>query len=259
MNAKSTLENVMEHGEDCDRVEAAALLLEDAQARHTRRYNAVLHVMWMALIAAIACCAMCCAPRAYVRSIPEEHGSAVEIKAACSELPKPITVGSGVVISEHEVLTAAHVVHPHVTLVDAQGNETGKAAMHCSFFVEFHDMTAWPVAVNREWEERDVALLYSLEGLPSVPITIGETPRAGERVCIVSAFPAELRRCGETQWYGLKAPGHVLVTGVIIEPGNSGSGVYDTSGRLVGLAVSLRMCGNGQWCEGAITTLEFLR
>jgi S1-C subfamily serine protease len=253
--SRNVLQDIADDRTESHREYAASDLLDHCDRVSARRYNACLHVMWMALVLSLALLVMCCTPRHTdaVRTIGEEHGAAVEIKAACNELPIAISVGSGVIISTGDVLTAAHVVHPEITIVDEKGKR--KIKPECAFAAETWDGKLYPMTVTKEWPEHDIARLTTFVELPYTPVTFADMPEAGEDACIVARRPWRTRRCGEVQFYR-EHNGYRHITGVLVQPGNSGSGVYDKRGRLIGIAVVLFTCANGQWCEGAFSPLS---
>jgi S1-C subfamily serine protease len=240
------------------RCNAARIALEHASRTTDRRYHATLHVMWMLVLIACVLLVTCCAHAPKMgRTLAEEHTAAVRITAICDQTNgKVISVGSGVIVTEHVVLTAAHVIHPSFTLT------VGDAKLvipftGCTFAAVTQDDTSHALHLSKEWPDQDVARLVTIRPLPYIPVELADAPPAGEDVCIVARAPWRTRRCGELQYF-LEAHGFRHITGVIIQPGNSGSGVYDKRGRLIGITVVLFTCANGQWCEGAFSPLSNL-
>lgn len=76
-------------------------------------------------------------------------------------------------------------------------------------------------------------------------------PEVGQWVCLVPAVPRPDRRCGRR----VHDPERIRHT-AITQPGNSGSGVYDDRGRLIGIVTHLTKCTNGQICGGIATSLH---
>jgi S1-C subfamily serine protease len=227
-------------GTNEERMAACAILLEHEDDRAERMHRGLTHLGWMAIVVTLSLLAMCCAARPNVRTIEEEHAASVRIVAVCAN---GMGYGSGVILTPHTVLTAHHVV-------DGDG---------CVFiaYVPGDADTGYLMAVNHVFKDRDVAELFTVSPLPYTPIEFGPTPQPGETACVVSAFPGWLRRCGDVQYFRDAPPGDVAID-VVVEPGNSGSGVYDARGRLVGITTHLRSCRNGQWCGGKFSSLEFL-
>lgn len=248
MSAYKVIEDVTAHGSNEERLEAAAIYLEHHDARMDRRLAAFTHLGWMALIATLALTAMCCAHAPKVRSIAAEHESAATVEVVCFDAEAGTLMqggGSGVVTSKHTILTARHVA----SLEDALAG--------CVFTVTVAGGKAVFAVPNREWKERDVSELVTVDELPYHPVTLGPVPSPGETACVVTAIPGARRKCGDVAYYRSEPPGDVNIE-VVIEPGNSGSGVYDKRGRLVGIVTHLRSCRNGQWCGGKFSSLEFL-
>lgn len=241
-----------EHETAHDRAWAADILLEHHDARRDRCVRSCTHLAWMALVVTLACLAMCCAhAKPLTRTVAEAHDASVQITISCVN---GSGYGSGVIMSSRTVLTANHVAN--------------KAA-NCLYLAETADGKKFVMMISKEWPEHDITELYTpfalelvhdghTQGLlPSTPIELAPVPPPGELACIVSSFPDHLRRCGAVQYYRQEPPGDVEID-VLVEPGNSGSGVYDLKGRLVGITTHLRRCQNGQWCGGRFSSLEFL-
>jgi S1-C subfamily serine protease len=253
MTARKVLEDMAasEHETAEARGYAADSLLEHDGYRYDRRLRALTTLGWWTLIAVIAACAMCCAYPKNVRSLAEEHGASVAIVVQCTESgPKPITIGSGVIVGEHEILTANHVMNPMMEMT--AGPVTVKVPFsNCSFTARTEDGKEHPVHLSSV--HSDIASISTTDVLPYTPVA-WSTPNPGARACIVARHPWAVRRCGEIQYYR-ESDNLWAVTGVIVQPGNSGSGVYDERGRLIGITDVLFTCANGQWCEGGFLDL----
>ena len=170
----------------------------------------VVVVALLAIIAASTC--GCGALLPARRSDPS-----VTIRTSCGP------VGSGVVVGERHVLTAAHIlvrcpIKP-IWVVDS-GNH-------------WRVMT---IEILRPIPDIDVARLVLVMGerygSPSPTIT---TVAVGERVCAEVAFPTRKRVCGKVENITNRTEGGIRVD-FPIEQGNSGSPVYSARG-LVGLVV----------------------
>ena len=152
-------------------------------------------------------------------------------------------LGSGVVVNNHTVFTAAHIAE----------DPPGAVCVRRATMV---NDKSYLLAPGVTLPERDLASLHTvLEKFdPTHPITHGPAPEYGARVCSTTAYPRFLRMCGDVQ---MKAdpPGDLAHT-IITEGGNSGSGVYDARGRLVGIITHRWSCFNGQLCGGKLATLE---
>lgn len=151
--------------------------------------------------------------------------------------------GSGVIVNDHTVFTAAHIADdpPDSVCVRRATMVNGKTYL---------------LAQNNSMPERDIASLTLVKGTfdPTYAIVYGPAPAFGERVCSMTAFPRFLWRCGDVQ-QTTEPPGDLYHT-IVTEGGNSGSGVYDMQGRLVGIITHRWSCSNGQYCGGKLATLE---
>lgn len=152
-----------------------------------------------------------------------------------------VKAGSGVLIGPDRLLTAAHVVacdgtDPMLILVELHGASTMAG-------VEVMSTGA------------DIARLQTIDKLESHAVLIGPRPAIGEMVCVAAGAPlGRTRRCGPVERFDADASGDI-VHAVVTEPGNSGAGVYDADGRLVGILSHYRTCVNGQFCGGKATSV----
>lgn len=155
----------------------------------------------------------------------EQSHASVKVLSDCEDK----ATGSGVLVAPRLAVTARHVVpcdEAQVAGVDAQ--------------VFSHD------------EEADVAVLYLHEPLNGRIPTIGPVPSLDERVCIEPSHPERRRSCG---WVVGRHSG-VLKLDSLVWPGNSGSGVWDAQGRLVGIVTTFRVGPNAQITGGSAATLD---
>jgi S1-C subfamily serine protease len=163
----------------------------------------------------------------------EEAARAVAVAALCGEAGTAF--GSGVIVGPSTVLTALHVVG------------------HCEnpvVLVQTTDEKVRAVVVTAKWSA-DVARLELVAGTFDAPVLErGPRPEPGDRVCVVAAVPDRLRRCGEVDKYGTDGMYHSAP----VQRGNSGGGVYDSAGRLVG--VTTMTIGDGM--GGVAAPLEGL-
>lgn len=214
----------------------------------TRRERLALGVVLAALaLAAVAC--TCCArsyPLAPATRAPRQQWRAmVMIREFCGEPDATYGLsgarefrGSGTMVSGDRLLTAAHVV--------ACGDYP-LSWPPLKVEVDYGD--GWVGAKVAAYDgENDLAVLESgWTGPWFEPVDVGREPDMGDQVCAVTAFPVEAIRCGVVQpWpdrdsFLFMAP---------VEPGNSGSAVYDRAGMLVGVVSEMRLCSNRQFCYG---------
>lgn len=166
--------------------------------------------------------------------------STVLITITC---PVGMGYGSGVIVNDHTVLTAAHVA-------------TDPDGMFCMRTATMVNGRQFLLAPGKILPDQDLASLHLvIERFdPTFPVTFARKPGYGARVCAMTAFPRFLWRCGDVQTTE-DLPGDLSHT-IVVEPGNSGSGVYDTRGRLVGIITHRWSCSNGQLCGGKLATLE---
>lgn len=181
------------------------------------------------------------------RSIAERYAASVKVLTLCGE---NISGGSGTILDDGRVLTAYHVVE-------------------CDDLVTFQIAVIAPdseeprmMHLDKAAEGKDVAVLSIETGAPFagfVAPKFGPLPKVGERVCIAHSVPRIGHKCGEVQPYAdMDAPGDLVHT-AITDHGNSGSGVYDSVGRLIGVVTHLITCSNGQICGGKVSTLESIQ
>jgi S1-C subfamily serine protease len=186
-----------------------------------------------------------CASNAHDPGIPrarEAQGlSTVRVDAMCivldpfsdgdtPKIPDSIAFGSGmatgVIVSNRHILTANHAVAcpeiPYVTVVFPDGHRRR-------------------TMVIREDVKLDLALLevQSADPIPGAyPPTIGSV-QPGDPVCSVTAAPTWGWNCGTVdKFYDRSKKGDIGFR-AHIAPGNSGSGLYDIEGRLVGITVMM--------------------
>lgn len=178
------------------------------------------------------------------RDVQARADEAVEITARCQDTSGQgwVFYGSGVIVDAHTILTAGHVA-------------TAEPGMFCGWTAEMSNGKEYSVMPSIVLPGVDLASMVSMLAFdPTYPIVFGPIPKLGERVCSSTAHPMRLIRCGEAQTR-VEPPGDLMHT-MLVEPGNSGSGVYDTQGRLIGIVTHLMRCTNGQYCGGKLATLD---
>lgn len=132
--------------------------------------------------------------------------------------------GSGVIVSESLVLTAYHVADCGGESLIAVETLSGILVM---------------ATLGNFDPDSDVASLVLLEPIPGHGVTLAPPPPVGHVVCSEAAIPTRARKCGKVIWLAAKPAQNDIRNGMHVEGGNSGSGVYDQLGRLVGI-VTLR-------------------
>lgn len=141
-----------------------------------------------------------------------------------TELSPMVLYGSGVVVDSDHVMTAEHVAHCPVGL--------GRA------IVTTADERYVAVKLERASVVLDVALLVAVtpgefSGVPPLSIA-DELPGEGATVCMAAAVPKRVVNCGVVDRVGDFPPKNLHYTANSTY-GNSGGGVYDKVGRLVGI------------------------
>lgn len=170
--------------------------------------------------------ASCARPAAglRVRSPDAQDNAAVFVGTACVEKGEIVILGaSGVAYGEHAVITAYHAVKcfsPTIIVRDVHGR-----------LLPAYLDTAWPTV--------DLALLRVGFG-PRMQVEIG-SPRVGASVCLAPATPVRNRSCGVVE----ALRGREIDITNQVERGNSGSGLYDEEGRLVGIIIETRYEAGG--------------
>jgi S1-C subfamily serine protease len=175
--------------------------------------------MRAALLLCLASCSLPLAPQGYATApAAAQYASAVRITSTCDGLAGH---GSGVAITSRHVITAAHVVAC-----------TGEALITATT----RDGRTWVMARDLAVAGTDVVRLV-VDGTRQPFRYWAEVthrhPPTGEVVCIVASSEGHppVRRCGDA---GGLVEGRLLVAVPGLR-GNSGGGVYDSDGRVVGV------------------------
>jgi hypothetical protein len=181
---------------------------------------------YIVLVALLASCYYAIHRPPVLRDHFAQEAAAVMVESTCTSDehdPYPtgsITKGSGVVVGSRHVLTALHVVEcPYIPQVR----------------VTFPDGSWFFVVVEREYRGLDVARLElaTAEQWPIVPPIVA-APVAEEALCSSVVLPARGWSCGNVTLLHVGKHGSVMYTARTAR-GNSGSGVYDVAGNLVGI------------------------
>ena len=146
---------------------------------------------------------------ALMRLPATQDEAAVSISTKCA-------AGSGVIVGRHTILTALHVINDcdsrDITITKSNGKTysvTAEAALAI-----------------------DIARLHVEEDLLISSVTIDKA-KVGEKLCSAPVVPSRGRSCGEVTSVG-DGDSEIIFTGKV-EPGNSGSGMYNSRGHLVGI------------------------
>lgn len=180
----------------------------------------------------------------------EEEAAAVEVTSVCfgkAEIAPGVTTisiskkrGSGVVVGPRKILTAFHVagcVEAQVTIKFRNGDERLARVSAVAVEADVAQLEVLGAGDFKDWS------------------TLGSMmPKEGDMVCLASALPRRGRSCGEVTTTSSDLPGNLGFM-AMARPGNSGSGVYDVDGRLVGITIAMGACEGGHPCGGFATTL----
>lgn len=175
---------------------------------------------------------------ASLRSPSDQFNSTVRINEFCGGHSYS---GSGVLVSGDLVLTAEHATTCKVAGSDAivKADAIVVVIEDGVFASAKVDVTLPGVDIARLKLERSFDHYFS-------DVRVGPPPGLGEKVCESSAAPRETYRCGPAQ---PTVPGRITVD-FMVEHGNSGSGMYNIQGELVGIITNQYTCENGQICAG---------
>lgn len=161
-----------------------------------------------------------------------QDSRAVEIRTRCFDLDSGKMRsygGSGVGVDRNTVITAAHVSSP--CLIPA--------------LIEVRRQSGdWiPAYVRKVSHRDDIAVLFVAGDLGAFhKIAFAPVPPSGQ-ICMSVAAPARKRICGAVERKTALQVGWTFSHTANPTPGNSGSGVYDSKGRLVGILTQ------GKWCS----------
>ena len=199
---------------------------------------------WIAVMLTVTCGA--CLPHALMPThlaLGERDARTVSIERLCVD-SDPFKTGvmpglsggrgSGVIMDSRTILTALHVVE-------------------CPYLRDIHVTTSTGkrvrATIDRSWPDRDIVRLIvdAKDGFGDVaPLAIGRPPEVGTVVCTASAVPERGESCGPMSGYsetptcpsqkdGSGVWCHDTLYDAIAISGNSGSGMYDEAGALVGI------------------------
>ena len=222
------------------------------------RFYATLGVLALAITAVATCGA--CGIMPATRTPQQQHNASVQITVFCmpvdedghpridvdSGLPTVSEhFGSGTLVSAHEVLTAAHVPHCPEGDAEIMAVDVGDGAQHQASV----DVLLPAADIARVHVEDDLGTWFT-------PLRVGPIPQVGDRVCAASAAPRNMYRCWTAQARRADpGPSADIDLDGWTEFGESGSGLFDDSGRLIGVVVSLTTCQEHLQCLGHATSV----
>lgn len=181
--------------------------------------------------------------------LDERMAATVAITVGCTpRLFPPARVGwagSGVAMGDRYVLTAAHVV-PY-------------ACLYPGMIATFPDSTKYEMRVDAVLVDEDLARLVLVnpkESFPrSFPVKVA-TARPGDHVCLTPGNPARGISCGriKARTFGPKGRTADLLYDAPTIRGNSGSGLFNADGALVGIVVQWWKAEDGKTSLGGKAT-----
>ncbi len=194
------------------------------------------------LLAALASCNAWTRPaprQEEIRQPEVQRGMAVKVEATCDPFKDggKSKAGSGVMVSEWQVLTAQHVIDCPSAIV--------------SIHVTTDRGNRYRFSFEKEWKDNDVARIQMSSGdsfrRNVSPPTLRLTRLTRwEPVYIQAAWPEREEIIGEATGYAYGGSGYGgsrdtrSVYKAATQKGNSGSGVYDINGDLVCIHVGYR-------------------
>lgn len=175
-----------------------------------------------------------------------ETSRAVVVYSICPSDKGPVHegTGSGVVVDANHVLTAGHVIACH----------NGRRPLLITATTP-DEKKAWSMRIAAVDVDADIAKLDALEIDPfSVAPAVIAPPRRFSLVCIEPGFPKPVRACGIVWSIGGDRSGDVHHDAATV-PGNSGAGLWDDRGHLVGIVVTRNLCGGIPCLGGSASSL----
>lgn len=204
------------------------------------------------LLVLVLLCISCAPHSSHTLTLDQQAASAVQITTYCKATQTSkddAWSGSGAVIDARHVITAGHVVNcldQKIDHIDITGGLAGNQIRHVTLIVA--DFV------------HDAALLTLEEPLLEAPWVDVVEPEIGRRACSESAVPERGRHCGivrEVRYRDIRQLSVDVDVSFTIASGNSGSGVYDSEGRLIGVVTHSRSVGKPP--GGLVTSLYSLK
>lgn len=165
-------------------------------------------------------------PYGEARGLFTQARSAVKISTECGS-------GTGVLVDQKHVLTAHHVLN---CAPWPKTKFSAKAA------VQLYGGVKYEAAYDKLDGKMDIAKLELPEPLDVIPVRLARA-KLGDIVCMATAVPERLVKCAKVVVLrDSKSTRDIGTEHDNIWFGNSGSGVYNSDGELVGIASALRFC-----------------
>lgn len=197
-------------------------------------------LLWFALVLVSCVHVPRIAPAA--RLTGQQYDLTVALEAVCTgrDWIETGKLASGVLVDGRHALTAAHILACPFPPVIRMTMANGKS---------------YRMAIEWESPAKDLARLViaSADVLPIVPPIVGE-PVVNDTICVAVAMPSRQLNCGVIEAVGDSTKGDIR-SSALAERGNSGAGMYNARGELVGISSSMsldqtsgfatRVAGNG--------------
>ncbi len=162
---------------------------------------------------------------------------------------QPVAMGSGVAVSPNEVVTNRHVIEDGISWRVRKGTRS------------------WPAIITHLDPDHDLCQLKA-DGLQAKPVDIrkSSTTTVGERVYAIGAPEGLELTLSEGLVSGIREyhEGRVIQTTAAISHGSSGGGLFDITGKLVGLTTFTFMEGQNlnfalptEWIVGLTANHSF--
>lgn len=204
------------------------------------RYVATIGTWITAILIALLVTCSACAPRptviAHPRSALAQFDAATLIEKRCVLFEENAgkifdhATGTGIVVDATHVLTAAHVV----SCTDDKKPEPRATPV---VRIE-HKGLVYYARIARVDTANDTALLVlNQDTLIGDDVQLG-TPKVGDAVCASVFVPKREQKCGVIT--GITA--REISTTLAVRPGNSGAGLYNQRGELVGVVRAVLWC-----------------
>lgn len=244
-------------------------LVESDDRAKDRRQRYIAHLGWWLLAIAfmiITTCSCAGAPVSHgqTRNASFQQSLSARIEVLCVDgsfvegaVQVRLKGGSGTLMSKRDVLTASHVV------TCKRGDDGKKVGALVTVAVDGpKGMRRIASAVVNDDPIHDVAHLRLFEDVEGVaPPVLGKV-KVGDEVCQVYRIPTPPgRHCGKVVRF-TDSPDGDIVTDIPSYPGNSGGGMYNKRGQLVGVVIQRYYCspldslldqiepGSGKSCGG---------
>jgi len=172
----------------------------------------------------------------YATPSEKQRAAVVSLHVACLDVEEGVQMwrGSGVITDNHTILTADHVA-------DCPSGVSEMIAQTVNGEI-------YVVTVSKQLPKYDLAQLTSEEALPWFQFAIGPRPEVGDLVCSESGIPLRARKCEYvTAVRGDPSDKDISYKAFVVQ-GNSGSGLFDSQGRLIGIIT--RCLSNFGKCSG---------